>query len=290
MGDVPMMALFVKNLLMVSVILMMLSVGLRTAIGEVIDIAKQYQLVIRGVLANFLVVPLIFYLAVQWLPFRPHVVIALMIMAAVPIAPMAPPLVGMAKGDVIYAVGLMTIVALLCVPLTPLLLALCLPATEKGLDLNILKIIGTILKVQLIPICLGMAINHVSRTWTEKFLKFVPKVSQVGLVICIILIISVNGKQIVNLGLLPNLAVLLSIIVTLFIGDWMMIGETTGRRRSLAISTAVRNVALGLLIVNNNFPGTLAVALVLVYAILSMLVAFAYGKLTVAKELRSSNI
>lgn len=285
-----MMALFVKNLLMVSVILMMLSVGLRTAIGEVIDIAKQYQLVIRGVLANFLVVPLIFYLAVQWLPFRPHVVIALMIMAAVPIAPMAPPLVGMAKGDVIYAVGLMTIVALLCVPLTPLLLALCLPATEKGLDLNILKIVGTILKVQLIPICLGMAINHVSRTWTEKLLKFVPKVSQVGLVISIILIISVNGKQIVNLGLLPNLAVLLSIIVTLFIGDWMMIGETTGRRRSLAISTAIRNVALGLLIVNNNFPGTLAVALVLVYAILSMVVAFAYGKLTAAKEIRSSNI
>ena len=285
-----MMALFVKNLLMVSVILMMLSVGLRTAIGEVIDIAKQYQLVIRGVLANFLVVPLIFYLAVQWLPFRPHVVIALMIMAAVPIAPMAPPLVGMAKGDVIYAVGLMTIVALLCVPLTPLLLALCLPATEKGLDLNILKIIGTILKVQLIPICLGMAINHVSRTWTAKLLKFVPKVSQVGLVISIILIVSVNGKQIVNLGLLPNLAVLLSIIVTLFIGDWMMIGETTGRRRSLAISTAIRNVALGLLIVNNNFPGTLAVALVLVYAILSMVVAFAYGKLTAAKEIRSSNI
>lgn len=282
------MAFFVKNLLMVSVILMMLSVGLRTAIGEVVDIAKQYQLVLRGVLANFLVVPLIFYLAVQWLPFRPHVVIALMIMAAVPIAPMAPPLVGMAKGDVVYAVGLMTIVALLCVPLTPLLLVLCLPATEKGLDLNILKIIGTILKVQLIPICLGMAINNASRTWTEKLLKFVPKVSQVGLVICIILIVSVNGKQIVNLGLLPNLAVLLSIIVTLFIGDWMMIGETTGRRRSLAISTAVRNVALGLLIVNNNFPGTLAVALVLVYAILSMVVAFAYGKLTAARELRSS--
>ena len=284
------MAFFVKNLLMVSVILMMLSVGLRTAIGEVVDIAKQYQLVIRGVLANFLVVPLIFYLAVQWLPFRPHVVIALMIMAAVPIAPMAPPLVGMAKGDVVYAVGLMTIVALLCVPLTPLLLALCLPATEKGLDLNILKIIGTILKVQLIPICLGMAINNASRTWSEKLLKFVPKVSQVGLIICIILIIAVNSKQIVNLGILPNLAVLLSIIVTLFIGDWMMIGETTGRRRSLAISTAVRNVALGLLIVNNNFPGTLAVALVLVYAILSMVVAFAYGKLTVARELRSSNI
>jgi predicted Na+-dependent transporter len=63
------------------------------------------------------------------------------------------------------------------------------------------------------------------------------------------------------------------------IGDVMMIGETAGRRRSLGISTAIRNVALGLLIVNSNYPGTPAVAIVLVSGVLSMLVAFAYGKL-----------
>ena len=279
----------VKYLVMVSVMFLMLGVGLRTAFGEVINVARQYRLVTRGVLANFLVVPLLFYLALNWLPFSPDVVIGLLIMAAVPVAPMAPPFVGMAKGDVPYAVGLMTIVALLCVPLTPLILVLCLPASEGGLELDVLKIIQTLLTAQLIPIGLGMAINHVSRKWTEKLLRFVPKIGQVGLIISIALIVAVQGKLIIGLGILPNLATFLFIIVSLLVGVVMMIGETAGRRRSLGVSTAIRNVALGLLIVNSNYPGTPAVAIVLVFGVLSMVVAFAYGKLAVGVVAKGSN-
>ncbi len=280
---------YVKYLMMVSVMFLMLGVGLRTAFGEVINVAKQYRLVMRGVLANFLVVPLLFYLALNWLPFSPDVVIGLLIMAAVPIAPMAPPFADMAKGDVPYAVGLMTIVALLCVPLTPLILVLCLPTSEGGLELDVLKIIQTLLTAQLIPIGVGMAINHVSRKWTEKLLRFVPKIGQVGLIISIALIVAVQAKLIIGLGILPNLATFLFIIVSLLVGAVMMIGETAGRRRSLGISTAIRNVALGLLIVNSNYPGTPAVAIVLVFGVLSMVVAFAYGKLVVGLEAKGSN-
>jgi bile acid:Na+ symporter, BASS family len=275
----PVMAMVVKYLLMVSIVFLMLGVGLRTTFGEVIGVAKQFRLVMRGVLANFFVVPLLFYLAVQFLPFRPDVVIGLLVMAAVPIAPMAPPFVGMAKGDVIYAVGLMTIVALLCVPLTPAILILCLPKSEAGLELSAIEIIGTLLTAQLIPIGLGMAINHYSRPWTAKLLLVVPRIGQVGLIVSIILIVAAQSKLIVELGVLPNLAILLGIIASLVIGHLMMLGETTGRQRSLAISTAIRNVGLGLLIVNNNFPGTPAVALVLVFGVLSMVIAPVYGKL-----------
>lgn len=284
------MVVFAKYLLMASVMFLMLGVGMRTAFGQVIDVARQFQLVLRGVLANFLVVPLLFYLALYWLPFRPDVVIGLLIMAAVPIAPMAPPFVGMAKGDVPYAVGLMTIVALLCVPLTPLILALCLPKSEAGLELDTLQIIQTLLTAQLIPIGLGMTINHLSRTWTEKLLRFVPKIGQVGLAISVLLIVAAQAKQIIDLGVLPNLAVVLSIIICLIIGDVMMIGETAGRRRSLGISTAIRNVALGLLIVNSNYPGTPAVAIVLVSGILSMVVGFAYGKLLADSDVQRSEV
>jgi BASS family bile acid:Na+ symporter len=282
------MAVVVKNLLMFSVMILMLGVGLRTAFGEVLDVAKRYQLVMRGVLANFLVVPVVFYLALNWGPFRPDVVIGLLIMAAVPIAPMVPPFAGAAKGDVPYAVGLMTIVALLCVPLTPLILELCLPKSEAGLEIDGLRIIQTLLTVQLLPIGLGMAINHFSRKWTEKLLVVVPKVGQIGLVISIVLIIALQGKLIIELGVLPNVAVVLAIIVALLIGDLMMLGETASRRRSLALATAIRNVALGLLIVNNNYPGTPAVAVVLVFGILSMFVAVVYGKVTVRSETQSS--
>ncbi len=269
----------VKYLLMVSVMFLMLGVGLRTPFRQVIDVAKQFPLVMRGVLANFLVVPLLFYFALEFLPFRPDVVIGLLIMAAVPIAPMVPPFVGMAKGDVPYSVGLMTIVALLCVPLTPLILSLCLPKSEAGLELDTLAIIQTLLTAQLIPIGLGMAINQFSQKWTERILRIVPTIGQIGLVISVVLIVAAQARVIIELGVLPNLAVVLSTIVCLLVGDLMMLGESIERRRSLGISTAIRNVALGLLIVNSNYAGTPAVAIVLVFAVFSMVAAFAYGKL-----------
>lgn len=280
----------VKYLLMFSVMLLMLGVGLRTPFGQVVSVAKQYKLVIRGVLANFLVVPVLFYFAFQWLPFRADVVIGLLIMAAVPIAPMAPPFVGMAKGDVPYAVGLMTIVALLCVPLTPLILSLCLPESEQGLELDTLEIVKTLLTAQLIPIGAGMAVNHFSPVWTARLLKIAPKIGQAGLVISIVAIVAAQGKMIIELGFLPNLAVVLSILACLLIGDLAIIGEATAKRRSLAISTAIRNVALGLLIVNSNYPGTPAVAIVLVSGVFSMLVAFAYGKLMPTTETQSLDV
>jgi BASS family bile acid:Na+ symporter len=274
----------VTRLLMVSVIFLMLSVGLRTPFGQVIAVAKQFRLLMRGVLANFLVVPLLFYLATLLLPFRPDVVIGLLIMAAVPIAPMAPPFVGMAKGDVPYAIGLMTIIAVLCVPLTPLILSLCLPSSEAGLELETSQIIQILLTTQLIPIGLGMMINQFSRKWTERLLLVVSMIGQIGLAISVVAIIAVQARLIIEVGVLPILAVVVSLIGCVFIGDVMMRGESAETRRSLGISTAIRNVGLGLLIVNSNYAGTPAVAIVLIFGVLSMIVAIVYGKLMILRS------
>ncbi len=264
---------------MLSVIFLMVGVGLRTPFSEVLEVARQPRLVMRGVLANFFVVPLIFHLTLQFLPFRPDVAIGLLIMAAVPIAPMAPLFVGMAKGDVAYAVGLMAIVAALCVPLTPLILSLCLPRSEAGLELEASHIILTLLTVQLIPTGLGMLVNRYSKKWTDRLLRAIPMIGQVGLSISVVAIVALQARLIIGLGMLPILAVVLSLIGCVFIGDVMMRGESRERRRSLGVSTAVRNVALGLLIVNSNYPGTPAVAIVLVFGVLSMIVAILYGRL-----------
>jgi bile acid:Na+ symporter, BASS family len=269
----------IQNLVMTAVVFLMLGVGLQTTFRQIFDVIRQFQLLMRGIFANFLIIPAVLYLGIQWSFLTPEVGIGLMVMAAAPVAPMAPPFVGMAKGDLPYAVGLMTVVALLCVPLTPLILSLCVATSEQGVNLDIFQMIQTILIAQLIPISIGMAINHLNPDWREKLVKFVPKIGQCLLVISIILIIGVGAKQMVGIGLIAHLAIFLAVIISLLVGDWMMLGETTERRRSLSISTAIRNPALGLLIATGNFPGTDAVAVVLVYAIYSMIVGFAYGKL-----------
>ena len=274
----------VKYTVMGSVVLLMLGVGLRTAFGQIVDVFKQVRLVLIGLLANFLVVPVLIYLTLVWLPLSPDVKIGIMLMAAAPVAPMAPPFVGAARGDVVYAVGLMAIVALLSVPLTPLILSLALPKSEGGLVINPLQIIQTLLTVQLIPISIGMAIRGASPTWGERLLKFVPKIGQVGLLVGVGLLLLKQAPEIISIGIMPHLVLLVLVIGSLYIGDWMLIGQTVERRRALAIDTAIRNIPLAFLIANSSFPGTVVAPVTLIFAVYSMVISIGYGKLQVQRE------
>jgi BASS family bile acid:Na+ symporter len=274
-----MIAAYVMKVVMASVIFLMLGVGLNTAFGQVIAVARQVRLIGIGVLANFIVVPALIYLSLVWLPLSPEVKIGIMLMAAAPIAPMAPPFVGMARGSVAYAVGLMTIVALLSVPLTPLILDFALPKSTEGVALDPMQIIKTLLIAQLIPISVGMTIRQVSPKWAERLLKFVPKIGQIGLIIGVGLLLAKDTRQILSIGILPHLVMALMVIGSLFIGDWMLIGETDDNRRSLAVSTAIRNVPLAFLIAGENFPDTVVAPVTLLFGVFTMVLSIGYGKM-----------
>ncbi len=274
----------INSLLLVSIMCLLLGVGLSTPFGTVLAIATQYRLVLRGLVANFVIVPCVFTFALQGIPVAPDIVIGLVVVAAVPVAPLAPPFVGLVRGDVAYSVGLMLIVAFLGLPLAPLILALCLPPSEAGLQIDTLEILQALLTAQLLPLSLGMAIQHVRPKWAEKLLRFVPKLGRFGIALTLLAITVTQAQQIVRLGIVPLLTALLLILVCLLIGDGMMRGEATETRRSLAVSTAIRNAALALLIVGTNFPGSPAVAMVFVFGSLSLIVSIAYGKLTIGSD------
>jgi BASS family bile acid:Na+ symporter len=282
------MADIINLLLLISIMTLLLGVGLSTPFGKVLAIATQYQLVLRGLVANFVIVPCVLTFGLQGVPLASDIVIGLLILAAVPVAPLAPPFVGMGKGDVAYSVGLMLIVSFLGLPLTPLILALSLPPSEAGLQIDTLKILQTLLTAQLIPLSVGMTIQSLRPVWAEKLLRFVPKLGRIGVLLTLTLITATQAQQIVGLGVLPHLTALISILVCLLIGDLMMRGEAAEIRRSLAISTAIRNVALSLLIVGTNFPDTQAVTIVFVFGLLSLIVSFTYGKLMTGSEVQSA--
>ena len=282
------MADIINFLLLISVMCLLLGVGLSIPFGKVLAVATQYQLVLRGLVANFVIVPCVFTLALRGMSFSPDVVIGLLVLASVPVAPLAPPFVGMGRGDVPYAVGLMLIVAFLSLPLTPLILMLSLPSSEAGLEIDTLKILQTLLTAQVIPLSVGMIIRHARPMWAEKLLQFAPKLGQIGVVLTLTLITATQAQQIVDLGILPHLASLLFIIVCVLIGDVMMRGEAAEIRRSLAISTAIRNVALALLIVGTNFPDSPAITIVFVFGLFSLIVSFTYGKIMIGSNVQSA--
>ena len=274
------MAEIIINVIMGSVILLMLGAGLNIEIKQVVDLAKRIRLVVIGVLANFLVFPLLTILCLTLVPLSPDIKIGIILMAAAPIAPMAPvPFVEKAKGDVIYSVGLMVIVAVLSIVFTPLILSLSIPESVGGVTLNPLSIVKTLLMVQLIPISIGMIIRRTKPKWADRLIKFVPRIGQIGLLIGVGLLLAKQASQIISIDILAYPIMILLAIVALFVGDRMLIKETTDKRRALAISTAIRNVPLAFLIATESFPDSVVGPVTLVFSVFTMVLSIAYGKL-----------
>jgi hypothetical protein len=73
-------------------------------------------------------------------------------------------------------------------------------------------------------------------------------------------------------------------VVSLFVGDLMLIGESAEKRRALAVSTAIRNVPLAFLIATGNFPDTIIGPVTLVFSAFTMVLSVVYGKLKVRPE------
>lgn len=274
------MGAYIIKVIMVSVMFLMLGAGLNIEFRQVIDLFKRLRIVVLGVLANFLIVPLLIYLCIAWLPFSPDIKIGIMLMAAAPIAPMAPaPFVEKARGDVVYSVGLMVLVAILSIVLTPLILAISIPKSVGGVTLDPIQIVKTLLMVQLIPIFIGMVVRHTNQTWAEKLLKFIPRIGQIGLIIGVGLLFVHQGSKMLSIGFLACLIMLVLVIVSLLVGDWILIGESYERRRALAVSTAIRNIPLAFLIATENFPDTIIGPVALVFSVFTMVLSIVYGKI-----------
>ncbi len=279
------MALLVQYTVMTSVILLMLGVGMGTSFRQVVDAVSEIGLVLRGVAANFIITPVLIYLVLWSLPLAPDVKIGIMLMAAAPVAPMAPPFVESAKGDVAYGVGLMVVVAILSVVLTPLILGLALPRSEEGVQLDPMQIVQTLVTVQLIPIGIGMAVRQQSPAWAERLLKFVPRIGQIGLLVGVGLLLASQSEHILSLSMVTYVVLVILVVGCLFIGDWMLIGQAVGKRRALAVSTAIRNIPLAFLIASSSFPDSAVGPVTLVFSVLTMVLSVVYGKLRKSEQI-----
>ncbi len=273
------MAVIFIKVIMVSVMFLMLGVGLKVTFIEVLSIARKFKLVLLGVLANFIVIPILAYIGMTYLPLEPFVKVGIMLMVAAPIAPMVPPFVEMAKGNVPYSVGLMVIIAILSVFLTPLILTLSFPESIGGVLLDPMEIVKTLVMVQLIPISVGMLISQYRIKWAKWLVRFVPRIGQIGLFVGVAVILSGQLSYIAEIGFTPHLIFILFTVMSIVVGDLLLFKYSADMRRSLGVSTAIRNVPLAFLIAGGNFPDSIVTPVVLIYSIYTMILSIVYGKI-----------
>lgn len=278
----------INILAMVTLIEMMVTIGLGVTLAEVIGVARDWRFLTRAAIANYILVPAAAICLLFLFKAKPMVAAGFLVAAVCPGAPYGPPFTTVAKGKVPLAIGLMAVLAGSSAILAPLLLMILLPvvAGDQSLKINALKMISTLALSQFLPLCIGLFIRQRSPELAEKLKKPFSRLSMALNLVLVAAILAVQFRMLVQIRLTSYLG-MLALVAASLIAGWILGGPGSGYRKTLAITTSVRNVGVSLVIVTSSFPGTAAVGAVTAYAlfqtILIALIAVLWGRATLKR-------
>lgn len=280
----------IANLLVLLLLIeMMVTVGLGVSVKDIANVFTNVRLLLRGGLANYVLVPAFTILLLHLFQAQPMVAVGFLLVAVCPGAPFAPPLARLASGNVQVSVGLMVVLSASSAILAPLLLSLLLRLTAESASLKIdtLKIVTTLLMTQLFPLAIGLLLRQKRPYLAQRLLKPANLLMAILSVVVFALIIDLQFRTLLEIHWKGYLGISTLVLLCLAAG-LSLGGQPAGHRRALGWTTAARNVGVALVIATASFPGTAAVSAIIVFAIFQTillgLTALLVGRLSPAPK------
>jgi len=140
----------------------------------------------------------------------------------------------LSKGDVALSVGMTSVSTILAPFLTPLLTKLYAGQT---VDVNVVSMFISIIKVVIVPILLGFIINHFFKKFTEAAVEVLPLISTTAIVAIVAAVVSANSAKLMTCGLLIIGVVILHNVLG------YLVGYAVGRVLKLDESNAVQSLS-----------------------------------------------
>ena len=260
-------------LLKVAVMAIILAIGMDSTLEDVAYLWKRPGLLVRSLLAMYVVVPMVALLFVKVLTLPPGVEVALLVLAVSAGGLMLPRRL-MGVGDGSYVFSLVVLSSLLAIVTVPAWLALFGPLFGDTVELLPIEVARVIGRVFLLPLIVGMLVRwlipEISSRMSEKLLK----TGGAALALCILVLLVTHGDLILEAGW-PALTTLGGMTMVAMIAGHVLGGPDPDNRTVLAISCATRHVGL-MVLVAASVPGPRTAALVGAYFIASAIVTIPY--------------
>jgi len=241
-----------RMLFFVFLITSMLGIGLSVSWGAIVATLRKTGLMIRSLLVNFVVVPLLGLLFIRLFPMRPEVALAFLFLACAPGGLSAIQFTSKDKEALAFAGALATSLTFLSIFISPLLITLFLP---PGLPLAVpyARAFWFVVLFLILPLVVGILLHNRMQALATKLAKILSLIGTISFVAVIILTMSVKKEAQAAAGSEAQGIMLLFIVIVMLIG-WFMGGPKKGNREVLATASSMRNIALCLAIVLTSFP------------------------------------
>ena len=208
--------------------------------------------VIIGCIAQFTVMPLLAFLLTKVFQLSPELAIGVILVGTCPGGTSSNVMTYLSKGDVALSVGMTAVSTVLAPFLTPLLTLLYAGAR---VDVNIVSMILSIIKVVIVPIAAGFVINHFFKTFTEKVVEILPLISTTAIVAIVAAVVSANSAKIMTSGLLIVAVVILHNVLgyTLGYGIGKVLKLDISKCRAISIEVGMQNSGLATSLAATHF-------------------------------------
>ncbi|NEX92204.1 Na+-dependent transporter [Caulobacter sp. 17J65-9] len=246
--------------------------------SDVTYVVRRPMLLLRSVVAIYVVVPVLATIVVKLMPLTPQAALGIMLMSVAPVGPFLLTRELKLGAHKQYVYGLFAIVSLLSIVLVPLTVALAswFFGVEAAAPMG--KVASSLATTILIPLAIGMAVHHWRPAAAD---RLAPKLLKAGLALLVLgalpLLFVVLPATLKLIGDGTVLAMLLVVTGGLLAGHFLA-GPDLSHSSALAISTAARQPGLALLIAKSSagLRTEHAMSAVLLFFLIGSLVTMAY--------------
>ena len=274
---------FINLLAIVTLFQLMVTVGLGAKPAEVLAVAANWRIVARAFFASYIVVPAAAVGLLLW--FNPPAMVAAGILVAIicPGAVYGPPMASTARGNVNLSIGLMVLLAGSSAIFVPLLLKALFPvlAADPRMRIGAARMIGMLVFSQFAPLVIGLVIRQRFPALANRMENPFTGLSKLMNVALIGLILAFQADSLLAIRITAYLG-MVALMGFAFLVGWLLGGPHIEDRKTVALTTSVRNVGVALVILSTAFPGTPAVTSATTYMVVQtvvlVFVAVALGK------------
>ena len=256
--------LLLNLLLKVYIVSVMFAMGLQLSLPHIKKELTNTGFVVRALLANIIIVPILSMLVIQLAPLSPELVIALVLVASAP--GYAPILSEIAGGNLARTAALMFLMAVVSLATTPAV-ATIMFAGQASISINPLSVIMTLLFFQILPLAAGLVLRSQRLELAQRLKGIFGLTARISILIVMGAFLLLEFRFILHTPWSSLLSVLL-ISTGGLVAGYLLGGPATADRKTLALNTKIRNLGLALLIAGSEFGGQHVEREIIVYGLI----------------------
>jgi bile acid:Na+ symporter, BASS family len=218
-------------------------VGLGLAARDALVPLRDWNFVLRSLVASWVICPAVAYVLLQVVPLHPAYATGLVLLALTPCAPFAPAMVQRARGDLGYLAAFMMLSTVATIVIMPL----AVPVLVPGLAVEPLAIAGPIIFFVVVPLLLGMATRALSVDAAERAAPPIAVATSAAGAAALLLILVVHGRGLLDAVGSYAIATQVAFLALVTIGaDRLGAGLPDEQRSVVTIGVGTRNLGAAL--------------------------------------------